>query len=123
MGNNQTDQRLESELEDFFMAERNTAPALSDILLARIIADAQSQLDTVQPEPAIEETGFFQRLLDGIGGWPSMAGLATASIVGVWIGYVQPPAVEPFAGYLISSDAESYLYDVSPASGIFGVEG
>lgn len=123
MDNNQTDQRLERELEDFFMTERNAAPDPSDMLLARIMADAQSQIDKAQPEPSIEETGFFQKLLDGIGGWPSMAGLATASIVGVWIGYVQPPAVEPFTGYLISSDAESYLYDVSPASGIFGVEG
>ena len=84
----------ERELEDFFQAARDTAPVPSAALLARVLADAAAQ----QPAPvAAPRRGIWRRLSGAVGGWPALAGLATATLAGVWIGYAAPGAVGDLA--------------------------
>ncbi len=113
------DKKIDQGLDDFFAAARETEITPSDVLLARIIGDAADHLPHAQITRAATPTGIVTKILDALGGWPSVAGLASASIVGLWVGYVQPGIVEDFTDVLISSDAESYLFDINPSSSLF----
>lgn len=90
-------------LEAFFAAGRASAPAPSDALLARIMADAEAEMVrptvAVMPRPAAQ-TGIFATAIASIGGWAGLGGLATATAAGVWIG---------FAGFADSLDASGLI--------------
>ena len=78
-------------LDPFFEAAREARPEPSDALMARILADAAE----AAPRPAeqlrpAEKPSLVASVLDAIGGWPSFAGLATATVAGVWIGFASP---------------------------------
>ena len=79
-------------LDDLFAkvsAERATP---DDALLARVLADAAVvQAGFAAPRPAAPARGLWGRMMDTIGGWPSLGGLTAATVAGVWIG-VAPPA-------------------------------
>lgn len=83
------DTRNEEELlECLFSEAREATPQPSEALMARILADAERQRSmTAASEP---HGGLFRRLAATVGGWPSLAGMATAALAGVWIGYVSP---------------------------------
>lgn len=85
-------------LEDFFEAARKETPALHADLSTRILSDAEDIL-TARDAAQTETSGFsFRRGLHLLGGWPTLAGLATATAAGLWIG-ISPPAVfEPYLG-------------------------
>lgn len=70
------------DLEAAFDAARAAPPPMPAALMARIEADAVALL---RPVP------LWRRLVAGIGGAAGVAGLATATVVGFWIG-VAPPA-------------------------------
>jgi len=71
-------------LEAFFDAARRTTPVASEDMLARVLADAE----TVRTAAQARRTRPVRpaRLRDLLGGWPSMAGLAAATLAGLWIG-------------------------------------
>ena len=71
-------------LEAAFGAARAEAlrPA-PEALLARISADADNELAWRMARRP--QTGF-RAFLAGLGGWPGLGGLVTATAVGVWIG-------------------------------------
>ena len=64
-----------------------------DALLARVLADADEVQAGFAPVPTTRPvTGsLWERLRDGLGGWPAVSGLAAATVAGIWIG-VAPPA-------------------------------
>lgn len=79
---------------DALLAEGRDAPppALSEALQARLMADALSVQMGAQ---AVKPAGWMSRLrfwLAELGGLPGAAGLATAGLVGVWIGFADPLA-------------------------------
>ncbi len=78
-------------LEPFFAAAREAPPEVSDDLMARVLADAAASVprDAPLPERA-PRRGAFAQILDGIGGWPSIAGLVTATAAGLWFGFADP---------------------------------
>ncbi|WP_298298961.1 hypothetical protein [uncultured Litoreibacter sp.] len=80
-------------LDAMFDEARTHDPAPSPDLLARIAADAA----TVQREveaPAVEPPRtFFGQVLEVLGGWPTVGGLATATVAGLYIGMAQPGLV------------------------------
>lgn len=79
-------------LDAFFEAAQADPPKVNDALMARIMVNAQ-QLQPVVPVldgPKPETFGLWTRIKDGMGGWPSMAGLATAAVAGLWIGIDTP---------------------------------
>ncbi len=91
----------DARLDAYFTAGRKTAMLPSDNLMARILADAdaampvQAQIQTVLHN---NSTGFFATIFAtlwaAIGGWPAAAGMATATLVGVWIGFSQPAGLD-----------------------------
>lgn len=81
----------DSDLEGLFAAARAAAPQPSTALLARIEADGlREQARHAQPARAAPKANLLARLLAALGGVPVAAGLVTATLVGVWIGLVQP---------------------------------
>jgi hypothetical protein len=111
--------RTDQELERFFAAARGQAPDPSPGLLARVLEDAQAvqaaqQADRSAPAPRRPR---WRQAVDLLGGWPAMAGLATAGVAGLWLG-LNPPAaltVLPLAGFGAS---DTVLLDVLPAAGL-----
>lgn len=78
-------------LDDLFATARAVAPDPSDELVARVLADAGSI-----SQPPVAQRGLWAPLLDMIGGWPAMGGLAAATIAGIWIGVAPPASVQDF---------------------------
>ena len=81
----------------FAAAARDAAQEVSPGLLARVLADAEA----MQPEAAVLPTGQapqrrgFGGIISALGGWPSLGGLAAATVAGVWIGFAATPALFP----------------------------
>lgn len=113
-------------LDDLFRAARGEARSqgASPDLLARVLADAE----THQPAPqalasvAPRGRGRWAQFLSAIGGWPSVSGLAAATVAGVWIGFAATSTVLPYGLTALSGQgAESYLSYMT--AGDFSEEG
>ena len=101
-----TDDRTDDGLEALFAAARARDDRPPGALVARVLADAQA----VQPG----RTGLGG-LLRALGGWPSAAGLAAASVAGVAIGFAAPEAVLVFDAVAVESGYD--LTDLLPGYG------
>ncbi len=78
-------------LEPYFQAARSARPEVSDDLMARVLADAAAVAPHDAPLPKrASRPGLFAQILEGIGGWPSLAGLVTATAAGLWFGFSDP---------------------------------
>ncbi len=108
------------DLDGLFDDARVARPIPTENLMARIAADAAlhqpspSQLDRQAP-------GAFSRLLETLGGWPTIGGLVTATIAGVYIGFVQPELV--IDTVTASEDGAFVSADLWPADAMFFEEG
>ena len=110
-------------LEAFFEAGRARAPEPGPDLMARIMADADAEIDARAPvaTPAARRArnGFWAALVSGIGGWPAVASMATAAVAGVWLGFASPDQLNSLAGGLLptedaTSEAAYELEDLLP---------
>lgn len=84
------------ELDALFSAEKEASLEPSPEFLARIIDDAvqvQSEFQSGAVEP-VASNSFWQALVAAVGGWATVAGLATATVAGVWIGMSPPSGLE-----------------------------
>ncbi len=90
----------DEELEKLLAEAGREAPLPSGQLLERIMADAEAvaaRAEAPAPPsvpPAARHGGRAGRLLAALGGWPALAGLATAAVAGVWLGLAPPPGLE-----------------------------
>lgn len=74
----------------------------SDALMARVLAEALA----LQPQPAPlsrpaerrARDGFFRRLSGIFGGGPVVAGLCSAAVMGVALGYLNPTSLDYLTG-------------------------
>ncbi|MDT8854096.1 dihydroorotate dehydrogenase [Paracoccaceae bacterium Fryx2] len=88
-----------TDLDDLFAAARNTPVQPGPALLARVLEDAEAhqprQRDPlpVRLRPAAGPPGIWRRLLGALGGGGAVAGLGSAALAGVWIGFAQPAPV------------------------------
>ena len=95
------------DLDDLFAAARSQGPQPSPALMSRILADAVAE----QPRPptparAAPRPRFsLAALVSALGGAAALAGLATAAVVGVWIGLAPPAAVDDLAASVWPSGA------------------
>ncbi len=83
-------ERDDTTLADFFAAARDAAPAPSDALIARILADAEAAMPRRAEGPARpgpEPRRGVLAWLGAFGGWGGVGGLATATLAGLWFGY------------------------------------
>lgn len=95
-------------LDRLFAEARSDAPVPSDDLMARVMGDAMDAM----PKPAPVEIDRPRGFLALIGGWPSLAGLATATVAGLAFGLVSPDTV--------STLSLGATYDVSALDAGYG---
>jgi hypothetical protein len=83
-----------SDLDDLFATAAGQRMAPSDALMARVLADAmaeQPRAVQVQPSrPRAASPGLWARLAAVFGGGGALAGIGTAAVAGVVIGFAQP---------------------------------
>ena len=83
------------DIDALFAEARAQAPLHSTALIDRVIADAIAQQP--QPLPARakprQAPGFWASIVDALGGKTALAGLGSAAVVGVLLGFVQPTSV------------------------------
>jgi hypothetical protein len=97
------------DLDDLFAQARAGAMQPSDDLARRVIADA----DRLQPRPmafaprvvAAERDGFWARLSGIFGGGLSLAGIGSAAVMGLFLGFAQPSALMSMTTGLTGNDA------------------
>lgn len=121
-------------LDLFLAAARDAAPEPSAALMARVLADAEALQPSPRPQVEAAPPGrpahrvyrrqgwparLWQRLAGGLtaalGGAGAVAGLATAALAGVWIGFAQPLPVATLivtSGAGTASEAEFDLADL-----------
>ncbi|MDA7427968.1 hypothetical protein PGB28_05825 [Primorskyibacter aestuariivivens] len=97
-------------------AARNAAPEVSLQLMARILADAEAVQDGFAPPPAQaprpKRPGYFRQISTALGGWPAFAGLATASVCGLWLGVNPPEGLSDMASLYVTG-GETLLDPIS----------
>ena len=117
------DQRAEeAELDALFAAARAHPPVPPEALMARV-ADAAAAEAAARPTaaPVALRPRGLRMVVAGLGGWPGLAGLATAAAAGIVIGVAVPETL-----HLLEVGA-GFGYDLSgfqPGYGVFlGEEG
>ncbi|MBS8228746.1 dihydroorotate dehydrogenase [Vannielia litorea] len=106
----------EALLESFFSAacaDEAVAAEPSPELLARVLEDGYGVQDALAAVPAqaapypAPRRGIFAALLAAIGGAPGLAGLAAATVAGVWFGASPPEAVSNVTASLFAPASAS----------------
>lgn len=94
-----TDQN-QTEIDDLLADVASAKPPVLSDLMARVLIDARQ----VQPQSvAVTEQGLWAAILDMIGGWPAVGGLAMAGVAGLWIGVAPPTGLENMATTMLGS--------------------
>ncbi|WP_099826353.1 dihydroorotate dehydrogenase [Oceaniglobus indicus] len=122
--NDAKDDHTDAGLDALFENARRSAPAMSDDLFARIMADAVAA--TPARVAAARRVSPWGRVLGALGGWPSLAGLSAAALAGVWIGIAQPAAfiaVQSGLGFEGAAVASYELEDLMPGFDSLSAEG
>lgn len=85
-------------LDDLLNQVAQQEPPVPSDLMARVLIDA----DYVQPRMITAKTnGIWGTLLDMIGGWPAVGGIAMAGVAGLWIGVAPPSGFDTIAWDLL----------------------
>lgn len=104
------------DLDDLFAAARADAPAPSGALMARVLADALAeQPRPVMPVPVaapMRRGRVLSRLAALFGGAGALAGMGTAAVAGLLIGYVQPSGLVAVGDAVLGSPIE--VVDLMP---------
>jgi len=115
----------DEELGVFFDAAKAAPEPVSDALMARVLNDALA----VQAGAAVDHAtatdnaadrgrpGLFAGLLAALGGWPAVAGLATAAVTGIWIGFSPALGVGDAMTSALGAGETSDAYLVDYATG------
>jgi hypothetical protein len=91
----------------------------SDALMARVMADADAVLAERRGGPVDAPAprapwGWLRGVIGAIGGWPAVAGLATATVAGIWVGYAQPGTISGVAAGVLATEPAYDLGDLMP---------
>ena len=100
-------------LDDLFAQATDTQPDVPDALMAAVLRDAVDVQRSMRSAPP---KGLWATLLEVIGGWPAVSGLAAAGITGLWIGVAPPVSLETAAAGLIGSTQQVDLFGTDPLS-------
>lgn len=111
-------------MEAYYNAARSEVAAPSAELMARVLSDAQAvQAGLITPPDRItKRRPSLRQAFRALGGWPAVAGLATATVAGVWIGATKPDAMTRYTSFL-QQDAALYQVDLSAGAGFDVDEG
>jgi len=109
----------EGEIDDLLARAGDRHMVATGNLVARIVADADAvsdQRDKIRsPRFAPRQAGRLAGILANLGGWPGVAGLTTAAVAGIWIGYASPDTLTGFTDGYITIGLGSDLDDFMPA--------
>lgn len=87
-------------IDDLLDLARNQPSDVSDRFLARVLADAeavQREHHAPHSKPKERARGLMSRLVAALGGAVAVAGISTAAMAGLVVGYVQPDALVTIA--------------------------
>ncbi len=107
-------------LETTFAEARARVVVPSDGLLDRIMMDADTVLGGDGGFVAHKRPRVWASMMEAIGGWTSMGGLAAATVAGVWIGVSPPDAMSSFSAGLWGSTIEVPLFESDVLAGLEG---
>ena len=113
----------DDELERFFEAGRAAAPAPSEALLERVLAEAQAQQAPRAQTPArpAAARGAWAGLLAALGGWPAVTALAAVAVAGIWLGYASPGELDGLTAALWPGQGGYDVVDMIPSyDGLLG---
>ena len=96
------------ELEGLFDAARQNKPVLSDDLHARIMSDAMSVMPSNVVSIPSDNTSWWRRWLEPLGGWPALGGMVTACAAGIWIGIAPPASLPDPIQFVQSADTDLF---------------
>lgn len=84
----------------------------SDALMQRVLDDAmalQPKPPVLRPAAPAARAGLLARLVGMVGGGPALAGLGTAAIFGITLGYLSPTSLDYLTG--TSTDVAEFFPD------------
>jgi hypothetical protein len=95
----------DKDLDGLFALAARDRPLPSPALIDRVLTDAQ----TLQPEPASlalapARQGLLARLAGMFGGAPVLAGVCSAAVAGVALGYLNPASMDVLTGGLTGTE-------------------
>jgi hypothetical protein len=102
----------DDDLDRLLATAAQTAPTPSEALMNRVLADALGlQPAALTPRQAADapRPGLWSRLVDALGGPPALAGLGTAAVFGVALGYLSPTTLDYLTG--TSADVAEFFPD------------
>jgi hypothetical protein len=90
----------DAELDQLLAGLGTVRPAVPDALMARILADAAAVQDGAQaarPRPTanVVQGSLWARIAAAVGGGKVLAGLGSAAVAGVVLGFAQPAPLAP----------------------------
>ena len=95
------DDPVDVEMDMFCTAAKRLAPRPSEDCQERILVDAARARQRIVPKQA--RVSIFEMLrvfIADLGGSPAIAGLATAALVGAYIGFSAPEWSEPMSSWI-----------------------
>ena len=104
-------------LDDLFAEARQNPPQPSDGFLARVLADAEAEqprMAVAPPRPGVVKTGFWSSLFAALGGAAAVAGVSSAAMVGLVVGYIQPEALVDLASTYGIAESSGGSFDLLP---------
>lgn len=118
-------------LEPWFAAMReagDTTPG--DDLVARVLGDAENlhplPAKAIRPMSRSGRSNWRVRLravMDELGGWPAVAGLAASAMAGIWIGVAAPDPLTSVTQAYLGGIGEAGVVDVLTAEFFAADEG
>ena len=109
-------------LDDLFAVARRTTPPPSEALMARVLADAME----MQPKAVValapvmlRGPGVWARLAALFGGAGALAGMGTAAMAGLFIGFVQPEGLSVLSDAVLGTPLETVVL-VSSVDALLG---
>jgi hypothetical protein len=96
----------DDELDRLLGIAAEAAPMPSAALMERVLADAlamQPEAQTLQPPAPTVRTGLLARLAAALGGPPALAGLGTAAVFGLALGYLSPTTMDYLTGAAVDT--------------------
>lgn len=108
------------DIDDLFAGLRKAAPAPSETLIDRVLADALREQPRPAPLAPPRTVGRWSQMVRRFGGVPTLVGV-TAAVVGLAVGYADPTTVDLLAGGLSSYSIDDA--DLFPAADFLVTEG
>lgn len=105
---------MDDDLDDLFTGLKARTPAAPDALMGRVLADAAALQPQRAAPPRRAKTGFWSSFAAMFGGAGAIAGLASAAVAGLAIGFVAPTPADALTASLWGGSADTAV-DLIPS--------